>query len=252
MSESENKIKKVLKAFSQRPIAYQKIYAQITSSVTAGLLLSQIVYWWYGPAEEKEFYKTDRELTDELALGMKELKNAKAKLKKLKIISMIRKGVPCKTFYKLNETALLAQISSCAERAELVRPKGPNWLGRKGPTTTKTNTIDCAEKTKPKEISIQERLDLDLLIAREKKFLIQQLTSLLHPNKREATTFARIVSHLVYECQAGRLPVSVFKDAVEWARQAKASTASNKKGLFVAKVKQETGFKAQKQILKKI
>lgn len=252
MSKDENEIKKLLKAFSQRPIAYQKIYAQITNSVTAGLLLSQIVYWWYGPAIEKEFYKTDNELIDELALGVKELRNAKAKLKKLKIIGMIRKGVPCKTFYKLNETALLTQISSCAERAELVVPKGPNWLGRKGPTTTKTNPIDYTETTKPKEISSQQRLDLDLLIAQAKNSLIQQLTSLLHPNEREATTFAHIVNHLVYECQAGRLPVSVFKDAVEWARRAKASTAKNKKGLFVQKVKVETGFTAQTKLLKAI
>jgi len=249
MSEGEQKLKRVLKAFSQRPIAYQRIYAKLTGSVTAGLLLSQITYWWYGPAEQREFYKTDADLMDELALGLKELKNAKATLKRLKIINMIRKGVPCRTFYKINETALLAHISSCAEKAQLVSTKRPNWIGRKGTTITKTNPIDSTETTKPIEISAQERLDLDLRIAEEKKFFIEQITSILHPNSREARTFARIVKYLVEECQACWLPISIFKDAVEWARQAKASSAVNKKGLFVAKVKQETGFRAQGKIL---
>ncbi len=252
MSENEHKIKKLLKAFSQRPIAYQKIYAQLTGSVTAGLLLSQITYWWYGPAEEREFYKTDNELIDELALGMRELRNAKAKLKKLKIIGTVRKGVPCKTFYKLNESELLAQISSLAEKAKLVKLKEPNLNGLKGPTTTKTNPIDYTETTKPIEISAQERLELDLKIAEGKNFLIKQLTETLHPNSREAKTFARIVRYLVEQCQACRLPVSIFKDAAKWAWQAAHSNATNKKGLFVAKIKQKTGFKAQKQILKSV
>ena len=62
-------------------------------------------------------------------------------------------------------------------------------------------------------------------------------------------TFANIAKHLVEQCQAGMLPVSIFGDAIGWAKQAKASTAANKKGLFVAKIKQETGFKAQSKML---
>lgn len=106
-------------------------------------------------------------------------------------------------------------------------------------------------QTKEVEFSPERRLDLDLLITQGKNFLLEQLASILHPNSREAKTFAHIVKYLIDECQAGRLSVSIFRDAVEWARQAKASNAINKKGLFVAKIKQETGFKAQKQILKK-
>jgi hypothetical protein len=106
--------------------------------------------------------------------------------------------------------------------------------------------------TKEVAISAQKILELDLLITQGKNFLMEQLAEILHPNSREAKTFAYIVRYMVQECQAGRLPVSIFKDAVEWARQARASTATNKKGLFVAKIKQETGFRAQKQILKKV
>jgi hypothetical protein len=101
------------------------------------------------------------------------------------------------------------------------------------------------------EISAQERLDLDLLITQGRNLLIEQITRTLHPNNREAKTFANIVRYLVEQCQMGKLRVSIFKDAVEWAWQAKSSGATNKKGLFVAKIKKETGFKAQSQLLRK-
>ena len=112
-----------------------------------------------------------------------------------------------------------------------------------------TNRKPDINKTKKVEISVQERLGLDLQLVQDKKFLIEQVALILHPNSRETRTFASIIKYLVHECQAGRLPTSIFKDVVEWAKQAKSSNARNKKGLFVAKVKQETGFRAQKQIL---
>jgi hypothetical protein len=107
-------------------------------------------------------------------------------------------------------------------------------------------------KTKGVEISPEEVLELDLIITQGKNFLAKQFTEILHPNGREVKTFARIIAYLVQECQACRLPVSIFKDAAGWARQVRASSATNPKGLFVAKIKQETGFRAQKQILKKV
>ena len=95
-----------------------------------------------------------------------------------------------------------------------------------------------------------EILELDLKIAQEKKFLIFQLESIFHPNERERRTFARVISHLVNKCQKGEMHIAIFKDAIEWAKQAKASNAVNKKGLFIAKIKEETGFRKQDRLLK--
>lgn len=153
MSSQNNIVNKLLKSFSQRPIAYQKIYTQITGSITAGLLLSQIFYWWYAVGE-REFYKTDREFADELGMGPKELKTAKGKLKKLKLISTTRKGVPCKTFYRLEKSALLSKIYSWSDSAQLDGPKGTNWMGQKGPTNSEITSDNTTETTKDnKEIS---------------------------------------------------------------------------------------------------
>lgn len=102
------------------------------------------------------------------------------------------------------------------------------------------------------EISAQEILDLDLIIAGEKNFFMGRIEEILRPSRREARTFANITRYLVEQCQRGSLKPSIFKDAVEWAMQASSSYAANQKGLFVAKVKQETGFMSQKRLLRKV
>ena len=108
-----------------------------------------------------------------------------------------------------------------------------------------TNQLACGSQ------SLNVVLELDSQIAEKSKLLTEQITLCLKPNRKELITFARIVAHLIGRCQAKQLPVSIFTDAIEWAKQASQSTAINKKGLFVAKIKQETGFKAQSNLLRK-
>lgn len=121
MEPQGQKLRNILRAFSLRTIAYQKIYSapEVSGSVTAGLLLSQIVYWWYGPAAEKPFYKTDGEWLNELGFGLYELRAAKARLVSKGLILAQRKTMPAKTFYTLKETALLAQIASYGKKHQL-------------------------------------------------------------------------------------------------------------------------------------
>jgi len=148
---------RILKAFSKQPIAYQPIYAEITKSVTAGILLSQILYWW-GKKEEKEFYKTDQEFADELKLSFKELRAAKKKLREVGFVSTEVKGVPARTFYKVRVESVLDAISnktpgqsSLPKRAKLVCLKGPIQFGQKGQTITETTTEITTEKNNNKK-----------------------------------------------------------------------------------------------------
>ena len=92
--------------------------------------------------------------------------------------------------------------------------------------------------------------ELDLRLVEAKKFFMGEIGKIFRPNQRESITFARITKHLVNLVQAGERDLGIFKDAIEWARQAKASTARSKKALFVAAVKKKTGFKRQERLLK--
>ena len=93
----------------EKPIAYMPIYSRITGSVTSGVLLSQIVYW-DRVMEHKEFYKTDREFSDELCMGFTEFRNAKKNLVSHNLISTSIKRIPARTFYKLNRKKLIDLI----------------------------------------------------------------------------------------------------------------------------------------------
>jgi len=102
----------ILKILNQRPIAYYPIYREITGSTTAGILLSQLMYWF---SKKDKFHKVDQEIQEETLLTKKELENAKKKLKDLVFITITREGIPAKTYYEINwllyEIALTAYIN---------------------------------------------------------------------------------------------------------------------------------------------
>ncbi len=98
----------ILKELNQRPITYYPLYAKLTGSTTAGILLSQLMYWF---SKKDKIFKTDIELLEETMLTTNELRGAKQKLKNVDFIKITREGTPAKTFYKINwqeyERALL-------------------------------------------------------------------------------------------------------------------------------------------------
>jgi len=133
---------------------------------------------------------------------------------------------------------------------------GIDGNGQPIPNPIPDSYTDKLTKSDELKISPKERLELDLQIAKEMKFFVERVMGternpgiFRYFNKQEAQTFKRITIYLTEQCQAGKLPVSIFKDAVEWAMVAKSSMVPNKKGLFVAKVKEQTGFKKQKKLL---
>jgi len=69
-------MKEVLLALNQQPIAVYPIYIDITGSMTAGVLLSQVMYW-DSKMKGNEFYKNDAEFMQETRLTQSEFKTAK-------------------------------------------------------------------------------------------------------------------------------------------------------------------------------
>lgn len=132
-------VKSLLKSLNEKPIVYHAIYARITGSVTAGILLSQILYWW-SAKEGNEFYKTDKDWCDELNFGLWELKGAKEKIKQTGIVNIERKGNPAKTYYKINEKLLESSISSCCKNQQQEVLKNNNKLLEKPTTIYTENT----------------------------------------------------------------------------------------------------------------
>lgn len=112
-------MKEILIQLNQRPISYYPIYKRITGSTTAGILLSQLMYWW-AKMDGREFYKTDSEIMEETELSVDELRGAKVKLKKCKFLKISHRGVPCKTYYWIIYQILMDEIAAS------VSGKSPN------------------------------------------------------------------------------------------------------------------------------
>lgn len=79
---------------SDKPIAYYKIFAEITGCVKAALLLSQALYW--SPRSSLKngwFWKSMLEWEEETGLSRFEIQSARRKLVKLGFMEETRKGV---------------------------------------------------------------------------------------------------------------------------------------------------------------
>jgi len=143
-------MKDILKALHERPIAYYPIYKKITGSTTAGILLSQLMYWW-AKVDGRSFYKTDADIYEETALTERELKTAKAHLRQFDFVRIFLAGNPARTHYEISEDKLIEAIrqTSLDESAKQDRTKQPNKSGRNGQTliqenTQKTKTVESA------------------------------------------------------------------------------------------------------------
>jgi len=137
--------------------------------------------------------------------------------------------------------------STCARNTQHVR----------APDSTQAKTKTKEEEDKKKEtktnigscLSSEEFLALDLRIGKARNRFMTELQKVFVLVGQEPTTFARVTKHLVSLVQEDEWDISIFDQVLTWAKQCKASGADNPKGLFVDKVKEETGFSKQSPIL---
>ncbi len=110
---------------NQSPIAYNPVFSKITGSVNAGILLSQLVYW-YNMMQGKEFYKTNCQLANELGMTEMQVRKAKESLIKIKFVEVKLKGVPKKSFYEIKtkdiSSAVTSNQLSCSEEPNELLP----------------------------------------------------------------------------------------------------------------------------------
>ena len=141
-------MKDLLIQFNQRPIAVYPIYIKITGSVNAGLLLSQLMYW-YGAVNGRMFYKSDAEIMEETMLSESELRTAKNKLKTMSFILIKAKGVPARTHYYINSENLISEIRnfSSVKSTKLKTRNQQNYNSEINETITENTTENTTDNT---------------------------------------------------------------------------------------------------------
>lgn len=133
-----------------RPIAFQRVFVRLTGSITGALMMSQAVYWQNRcDAEDGWWWKTQEQWEMETGMTRRELESARRSCGKL--LEHERRGVPCKSYYRVNSSALDASL---AESAKLDCTKAPNLLGVKRHTANKTETTtETTPSAFPKELA---------------------------------------------------------------------------------------------------
>jgi len=145
----------ILKALHQRPIAYYPFYRTLTGSTTAGILLSQLMYWF---SKKEKIFKTDKDISEETLLTKKELENAKKIIKKLDFITVSREGIPAKTYYKIDMEMFKKTLNDYSEKGETsdnqtgkqVSTNGGNCVPPKG-ESNKNNNFNTETTTENKK-----------------------------------------------------------------------------------------------------
>jgi hypothetical protein len=142
----------LIRGVLQSPIAFHRIFVTITGSVTAALMLSQSYYWSQRTKSDGWFYKTQEEWHRETGLSRCEQETARRILRNRGLIEEVKKGVPCKLYFRVNESKLLelliavtkhVESSQSSERKALAPDCGisANKNANKQPSITENNSM---------------------------------------------------------------------------------------------------------------
>jgi len=101
-----------LRSLLGRPVAFYAVLARICSSVTAGLMLSQAVYWSDRTANNSGwFYKTQSDWTAETYLSRHEQKTARRILKERGFMREELRDLPAKVYYWVDIDRVCSALS---------------------------------------------------------------------------------------------------------------------------------------------
>jgi hypothetical protein len=99
-----------------RPVAYHPGIARAVKSVSAGVLMAQLIYWSPRTRDpEGWFWKTRDEIEEETALGRWEQETARKVLKKYGVLEEKLKGVPARMHFRVNIQRLAELLSTIPE-----------------------------------------------------------------------------------------------------------------------------------------
>jgi len=101
-----------------RPIAFHRVLADVTGTITGALFLSQALYWQHRCPANRDgwWWKVADDWYKETRLTTKEQARARKRLKSLGILEETKKGIPCRLWYRVDYEKLLVAIQNSESR----------------------------------------------------------------------------------------------------------------------------------------
>ena len=92
------------------PVIYNVILSKISGSATAGLFLSQLLYWWEKGRDKEWIYKTVPEIMEEIHLTRYQQETAIKKWLQLEVIKLKHQGSPRRRYFQIDFERLYALV----------------------------------------------------------------------------------------------------------------------------------------------
>lgn len=115
----ENVNSLILKMISVKPIAFNPELARIAGSATAGLFLSQLLYWWNKGSRKDCIYKTIKDFEYETCLTRSEQNRAIKIWTDLGVLKVKNEGLPRKRHFYIDTEKLIEMLEKRAEERGL-------------------------------------------------------------------------------------------------------------------------------------
>lgn len=116
-NKSWNKL--FLELVSDKPVAFSPSLARIARSATAGLFMSQLLYWWNKGEKKDWIYKTIEEFERETCLTRSEQERAIAIWSELGVIEKRLFGIPAKRHFHIDTDRLFRLAEATTKFAEI-------------------------------------------------------------------------------------------------------------------------------------
>lgn len=112
----------LIQMFGARPVAYNPVLGEITNSATAGLFLSQLLYWWDKGKKKDWIFKSEKEMRKETNLKRTQQESAAQKWIELGVLEKKRAGIPATNHYKIDIDKLIELAKPYVKDPSLLIP----------------------------------------------------------------------------------------------------------------------------------
>ena len=135
--KSKNKYQKLaLDVLGTRPIAFNPDLARALGSTTAGLFLSQILYWWKKGRNPEMIYKTIKEFEEETTLSKAQQLHAQKICVARGVIEVKYKGIPPKRNFVVHMEKVLDLLRESMDEEE-IQERSKRRVSRRSRETNK-------------------------------------------------------------------------------------------------------------------
>jgi len=110
VGKNENSI--IIELLGEKAIAFNPMLGRLANSATAGLFLSQLLYWYGKGSDPNWIYKTIDEMHKESCLTRSEQDRAIKIWVRFNVLKVELRSIPRKRYFHLNEEALVNLIKS--------------------------------------------------------------------------------------------------------------------------------------------